>query len=119
MVERLYLPIRMFPGGPARNSGLWAPLGVLPMKPGPWKEVMAQRRLHSPYLVPGWLWGGSETSGVGRHHRLVPHSVSETPDPRGAQLTAATTTVCQSAPGDPPTEHFARLPHLVQGRYWC
>lgn len=39
-LERLYLPIRMFPGGPARNSGLWAPLGVLPMKPGPWTPLI-------------------------------------------------------------------------------
>lgn len=72
---------------------------------------MAQRRLHSPYLVPGWLWGG-----VGRHHLLVLHSVSETADPRGAQLPVATTTVCQSSPGDPPTERFAQLSRLVQGR---
>lgn len=55
-------------------------------------------------LALGWgrdQWGGS----------------SETPDPRGARLTLATTTVCQSSPGDPPREHFAPLSPLVQGRY--
>ena len=52
---------------------------------------MAQRRPHSPHLVPGWLWGGSETSGwVATTLSL---SVSETPDPRAAQLTAATTSL--------------------------
>lgn len=39
-LECLYLPIRMFPGGSARNSGLWAPLGVLPMNPGPWLPLI-------------------------------------------------------------------------------
>lgn len=53
-MERLYLLIRMFPGGLARNSGPQAPPGVLPMKPGPWFPLILSRDHPSPDAIqPG------------------------------------------------------------------
>lgn len=49
--ECLYLPIRMFPGGLARNSGLWALPGVLPMNPGPWFPLMFSMDHPSPDAI--------------------------------------------------------------------
>lgn len=91
------------PNSPALGGGM-CPLSKLGALEGSDGSGTSAQPLLGARLALGWgrdQWGGS----------------SETPDPRGARLTLATTTVCQSSPGDPPTEHFAQLPHLVQGRY--